>query len=118
MPRNSRRSASALGTDGDVQIYGCEVGKGSDGRAFVRALAEACGAAVSASSAPVGHADLGGAWRLDVGELRTPPLQHPQWHGLLGMTITPLTPSCPGHSAGEWRNGTQLLPRCAPMARW
>jgi hypothetical protein len=107
----------ALGTDGDVQIYGCEVGKGSDGRAFVRALAEASGAAVSASSAPVGHADLGGAWRLDVGELRTPPLFNPQWHGLLGMTITPLTQSDPGHSSrrvAQWRP----LPRCAPMARW
>jgi fibronectin-binding autotransporter adhesin len=68
----------ALGIDGDVQIYGCEVGKGSDGRAFVRALAEACGAHVAASSAPVGHADLGGAWRLDVGELRTPPLHNPE----------------------------------------
>jgi hypothetical protein len=66
----------ALGDDGDVQIYGCEVGKGSDGRAFVRALAEACGAHVAASSKPVGHADLGGEWRLDVGELRTPPLDN------------------------------------------
>jgi hypothetical protein len=93
----------ALGIDGDVQIYGCEVGKGSDGRAFVRALAEACGAHVAASSAPVGHADLGGAWRLDVGELRTPPLDNPRWHGLLGMTITPVTHTHEG-SAGEWRN--------------
>jgi hypothetical protein len=48
---------------------------------------------VAASSAPVGHADLGGAWRLDVGELRTPPLDNPRWHGLLGMTITPVAHS-------------------------
>ncbi|WP_138679063.1 DUF4347 domain-containing protein, partial [Candidatus Accumulibacter phosphatis] len=93
----------ALGDDGDVQIYGCEVGKGSDGRAFVRALAEALGAPVAASSALVGHADLGGAWRLNVGELRTPPIHNASWHGLLGMTITPVTHSY-DHSAGEWRN--------------
>ncbi len=93
----------ALGDEGDVQIYGCEVGQGSEGRTFVRALAEAFGAHVAASSKPVGHADLGGEWRLDVGELRTPPLFNPRWHGLLGMTITPVTHSY-GHSAGEWRN--------------
>ncbi|MER2625823.1 MAG: DUF4347 domain-containing protein, partial [Accumulibacter sp.] len=93
----------ALGDEGDVQIYGCEVGKGSDGRAFVRALAKACDAAVSASSKPVGHADLGGEWRLDVGELRTPQLYNPRWHGLLGVTITPVAHSY-DRSAGEWRN--------------
>jgi hypothetical protein len=69
----------------------------------VRALAKACDAAVSASSKPVGHADLGGEWQLDVGELRTLPLDNPRWHGLLGVTITPVAHSY-DHSAGEWRN--------------
>jgi fibronectin-binding autotransporter adhesin len=108
----------ALGTDGDVQIYGCEVGKGSDGRAFVRALAEACGAHVAASSKRGGTCRSGGNWRLDVGELRTPPLHNPRWHGLLGMTITPLTQSDPGHSSSEYGATGKPLPRCAPMARW
>jgi len=66
-------------------------------------MADACGAAVSASSAPAGHADLGGSWRLDVGELRTPPLDSPRWHGLLGMAITPVAHTC-NRSASEWRN--------------
>jgi hypothetical protein len=66
----------ALGIDGDVQIYGCEVGQGDMGRAFVQALAEACGAHVAASSKPVGHADLGGEWRLDVGQFSTPQLDN------------------------------------------
>jgi hypothetical protein len=92
-----------LADDGDVQIYGCEVGDGSDGRAFVRALAEALGAQVAASSTPVGHAALGGAWRLDVGELRTPPIHNPGWRGLLGMMVTPLAQSY-DRSVGEWRN--------------
>ncbi len=75
----------ALAREGDVQIYGCEVGQGSAGRAFVGALAEALGAHVAASSTPVGHVELGGAWRLDVGELRTAPIHRPQWRGLLGI---------------------------------
>ncbi|HPU52823.1 MAG TPA: DUF4347 domain-containing protein, partial [Burkholderiaceae bacterium] len=94
----------ALHPEGDVQIYGCAVGKGAAGRAFVGALAEAFGAPVAASSAPVGHADLGGGWRLDVGKLRTRPFALPDWRGLLGMTVTRLMPSFPGHSSGEWRN--------------
>jgi Ca2+-binding RTX toxin-like protein len=75
----------ALAREGDVQIYGCEVGQGSAGRAFVRALAEALGAHVAASSTPVGHVELGGAWRLDVGALRTAPIHSPQWRGVLGI---------------------------------
>jgi len=94
----------ALHAEGDVQIYGCEVGQGDAGRAFVDALAEALGAPVAASSAPVGHAGLGGGWQLDVGKLRTLPFALPDWHGLLGMTVTRLMPSFPGHGAGEWRN--------------
>ncbi|MCB1968687.1 MAG: DUF4347 domain-containing protein, partial [Candidatus Accumulibacter sp.] len=95
----------ALDAQGDVQIYGCEVGQGDTGCAFVDALAEAIGAPVAASSSPMGHAELGGGWWLDVGEARSPVLDRPQWRGLLGVTITPLAPSYPGRSAGEVRNG-------------
>jgi Ca2+-binding RTX toxin-like protein len=94
----------ALGGEGDVQIYGCEVGQGSEGRAFVRALAEAVGAHVGASSGIVGHAEMGGEWRLDVGQSSTAQLNLSEWQGLLGLTITPLTLSYPGHSSGEYRN--------------
>ncbi len=94
----------ALDDQGDVQIYGCEVGQGNAGRAFVGALAAALGAPVAAYSAPVGHADLGGDWRLDVGEIRSPVLHRPQWHGLLGLTIAVLPQTIPGRTAGEVRN--------------
>ncbi|MEF8756311.1 MAG: DUF4347 domain-containing protein [Accumulibacter sp.] len=94
----------ALAAGGDVQLYACAVGDGAAGRAFVDALAAALGAPVAAASTPVGHADLGGAWRLDVGEVRTPPLAAPDWRGLLGMTIARLPFSFPNHSPGEWRN--------------
>jgi alpha-tubulin suppressor-like RCC1 family protein len=94
----------SLADEGDIQIYGCEVGQGSVGRAFVRALAEAVGAHVAASSKPVGHADLDGEWRLDIGRSSTPQLNLSQWHGRLGLTITPLILSWPGKSSGENRN--------------
>ncbi|WP_034930090.1 DUF4347 domain-containing protein, partial [Candidatus Accumulibacter vicinus] len=102
--RNLALIGQALDDQGDLQIYGCEVGQGNAGRAFVAALAEALGAPVAASSAPVGHVDLGGDWRLDVGETRSPLLQKPEWHGLLGLTITVLPQSIPGRTAGEVRN--------------
>jgi Ca2+-binding RTX toxin-like protein len=94
----------SLADEGDVQIYGCEVGQGSGGRAFVRSMAEAVGVHVAASSSVVGHAELGGQWRLDVGQSSTQQLNLSQWHGRLGLTITPLTLSYPGHSGGEIRN--------------
>ncbi|MEF8756333.1 MAG: DUF4347 domain-containing protein [Accumulibacter sp.] len=99
----------ALGGDGDVQIYGCEVGQGEMGRAFVQALAEAFGAHVAASSMPVGHTDLGGEWQLDIGQFCTPQLNLDHWHGRLGLVITPLTRSYPGHSSGEIRNPKSFL---------
>jgi hypothetical protein len=74
---------------------------------------EALGAPVAASSAPVGHAGLGGGWQLDVGKLRTRPFALPDWHGLLGMTVTRLMPSFPGHSSGEWRNNYAFAALCA-----
>jgi hypothetical protein len=94
----------ALDARGEVQIYACEMGKGDAGRAFVEALSEGIGAPVAAASGPLGDADLGGDWRLDVGELRGAPLHRPQWHGLLALTVTPQPPVTPHRSAGESRN--------------
>ena len=94
----------ALDPEGDVQIYGCDLGRGQAGRAFVRALTEAIGVPVAAASTPIGHAALGGGWNLDVGDARHPLLDRPQWYGLLGLTITPLPAASPGRSAGEWRH--------------
>lgn len=54
----------ASGTD--ILIHGCNVGAGEDGRRFLDRLAAATGAHAAAASHPVGHADLGGSWTLDV----------------------------------------------------
>ncbi|WP_049758222.1 DUF4347 domain-containing protein [Phenylobacterium zucineum] len=56
----------ALGPAGQVLVYGCRAGAGTEGRAFVAALAQAMGARVAASATPTGGAGLGGDWNLDV----------------------------------------------------
>ena len=73
------RQADTLATNGDVQLYACELGQGRAGHAFVAELSTRLGIAVAAASTPVGHAELGGDWQLDVGQTRTPPLAVPQW---------------------------------------
>ncbi|GGY23537.1 hypothetical protein GCM10007387_01160 [Pseudoduganella albidiflava] len=55
----------ALAPQGDLLLYGCEVGQGDAGAAFVAALAELTGADVAASTDLSGPADAGGNWRLE-----------------------------------------------------
>lgn len=59
---------AALSQDGDIFLYGCDVGAGSDGAAFLRGLAQATGADVAASDDPTGAADLEGDWVLERSE--------------------------------------------------
>ena len=56
----------ALAPDADLLLYGCEVGAGAKGAAFVQALARATHADVAASSDATGAAALGGNWNLEV----------------------------------------------------
>ncbi len=58
--------AAALSDDADVVLYGCSVADGSEGRAFVESLELALGARVAAASDPVGAAELGGTWDVNV----------------------------------------------------
>lgn len=69
----------------DLFLYGCEIGAGAEGAAFVGLLSDLTGLNVSASSRPVGAAELGGQWDLDVrsGTPRTRPLSLPDYPGLL-----------------------------------
>ena len=57
---------AALAADGDLLLYGCNVGAGEQGAAFVAALAQATGADVAASSNSTGGAGRGGDWALEV----------------------------------------------------
>ena len=57
---------SSLSVAGDILLYGCNVGAGDEGRAFVDALATLTGADVAASDDLTGSAALGGDWVLEV----------------------------------------------------
>jgi fibronectin-binding autotransporter adhesin len=56
----------ALTAEGDLLLYGCDVGRGSEGARFLSALAAATGADVAASINPTGNSALGGDWALEV----------------------------------------------------
>ena len=47
-------------------IYGCNVAAGDAGAEFIAKLHKITGAEIAASTTPIGNADLGGNWQLDV----------------------------------------------------
>ncbi len=55
----------ALSKDGDILLYGCEVGSGAKGAAFLQALARSTQADVAASIDLTGSSTLGGNWDLE-----------------------------------------------------
>jgi N-acetylneuraminic acid mutarotase len=57
---------SALEKGGELDLWSCDVARGTEGEALVHDLTVATGAAVAASDAPIGSASLGGTWQLDV----------------------------------------------------
>ncbi|WP_376964410.1 DUF4347 domain-containing protein [Azospirillum sp. A26] len=56
---------AAMAPGGDILLYGCDVGKGTAGQAFIDSLAAATGADVAASTDATGAAALGGNWVLE-----------------------------------------------------
>jgi Tol biopolymer transport system component len=77
----------ALSASGDLLLYGCDVGQGEVGRAFVDALAGLTGADVAASADRTGAAALGGNWTLEVasGTIETPSLSAVGYASLLPL---------------------------------
>ena len=79
----------ALGPDGDILIYGCDVGAGEQGLRFVEELSRVTGADVAASDDLTGASSLGGDWVLEqqYGQVETNSLmsieQQDTWQGLL-----------------------------------
>jgi hypothetical protein len=55
----------ALTADGDLMLYGCDVGAGEDGQAFLAGLAAATGADLAASTDATGAIERGGDWELE-----------------------------------------------------
>ena len=56
----------SLSEQGDILLYGCLVGEGGEGQAFVDALANLTGADIAASDDLTGASDLGGDWDLEI----------------------------------------------------
>ncbi|AEB56763.1 Ig-like domain-containing protein [Ectopseudomonas mendocina] len=56
----------SLDVDGDILFYGCDVGSGAAGQAFVDQIAQLTGADVAASNDPTGSVSQGGDWTLEV----------------------------------------------------
>ncbi|RCK39313.1 hypothetical protein TH25_25425, partial [Thalassospira profundimaris] len=64
---------ATLSNDGDILLYGCDIGADAAGQAFVDRFAELTSADVAASSDDTGAADLGGDWVLETtrGQIET-----------------------------------------------
>ena len=56
----------ALTPDGDILLYGCDVGAGSEGQAFLSRLANITGADIAASDDGTGGSAKGGDWDLEI----------------------------------------------------
>jgi len=56
---------AALKVDGDLMLYGCDVGQGDKGQSFLDQLSAITGADVAASADDTGAAALGGNWTLE-----------------------------------------------------
>nr|WP_256834456.1 DUF4347 domain-containing protein [Pseudomonas oleovorans] len=80
----------ALTADGDILLYGCDTGAGSNGATFVQSLAELTGADVAASNNATGAASQGGDWQLEIhqGSIETTALQARSYEGLLATIVT------------------------------
>ncbi|HYC01912.1 MAG TPA: DUF4347 domain-containing protein [Azospirillaceae bacterium] len=55
----------SLAAGGDILLYGCDLGAGAEGAAFLNRMADLTGADVAASTDATGAARLGGDWDLE-----------------------------------------------------
>ena len=87
------RWGEALGAEGDLLLYGCNVAAGAAGQLFLHDLAALTGADVAASTGLTGAAAIGGDWTLEfaTGTVRTQftPTRFDalQWQGVLASYV-------------------------------
>ena len=75
--------------NGEILLYGCSVGAGPEGAAFVRRLSDLTGAGVAAAEGPVGAEARGGSWTLPVtaGTVLSRTIEVPGFEGVLGSGV-------------------------------
>ncbi|WP_177408621.1 cadherin-like domain-containing protein [Pseudomonas sp. M30-35] len=76
---------SAMSSQADILIYGCDFGAGDAGARATSLLAQSTGADVASSNDATGSETLGGNWDLEVetGTIESLVFSVPQWHHLL-----------------------------------
>lgn len=81
---------AVLKADGDLMLYGCNVGEGAKGQAFLDQLAAITGADVAASTDDTGAAALGGNWTLErsSGVIETVALNVTGYNSLMAQNYT------------------------------
>ena len=86
---------SKLSADGDILIYGCDVGNGEAGQALVDALAAVTQADIAASVDDTGSVMRGGDWTLEnrLGMIEATGLVAEHWEGLLATTAISAPPN-------------------------
>ncbi len=77
--------SEAFSADGDILIYGCDLGSSDSGKELLTSLARLIDTDIAASDDATGHASLGGDWQLEtvVGQVETEALAATAWQGLL-----------------------------------
>jgi autotransporter-associated beta strand protein len=95
--------SQALAPGADILLYGCDVARGADGRAFVEHLADQIKADVAASTNPTGSLVLGGDSRLEIGQgtILSESLNLGAYPGLLAETTLSFSTT----DSGNWADG-------------
>lgn len=80
---------TSLRAGGDILLYGCDTGAGSQGTAFVERLGQLTGADVAASTDATGAAALGGNWILErtTGSIEAAAIRGDIYDGLLSAPV-------------------------------
>ncbi|SEN49346.1 protein of unknown function [Duganella sp. CF517] len=102
----------AMADGGDILLYGCEVGAGSAGAAFIDRLADVTGADVAASANLTGATAMGGDWRLEVasGQIETAAVVDPALATLYQQTLAIPSATVNFNTPGNFANAGGYLP--------
>ena len=96
----------ALGVDGDILFYGCNLAEGPGGTSFINEISALTGADVAASDDLTGAAQLGGDWDLEarVGEIETSTIEVLDFAQVLDAAFT-VTSSSGTSASGNVNTG-------------